>query len=194
MKKKNFYETFCPLFPGFYGTQFEYDNEEMDIENYNEENKTDLNWDDFNWDYADYHKRVSKEFVNKVERELKYYLPTIKLEFQELSSPKEYNFYNDSIWVKCRVSLNKLLKLIEDKKVQAESYFAHKYTSCSGFISFHSNDVEDWLNKEYILKEPEHRIGALLDCLCEIKGIEADWDWISSENWIDFTPKTEVEA
>ncbi len=46
--KKNIkkYETFCPLFPGFYGTVFEYDNEDSDIECYNEENKTYLGYDD----------------------------------------------------------------------------------------------------------------------------------------------------
>lgn len=57
---KKTYETYCPLFPGFYGTEFEYDNEDSDIEYYNEENKTDLKWDDFSWNYADYHSRVSK--------------------------------------------------------------------------------------------------------------------------------------
>lgn len=186
------YNTFCPLFNGFYGTIWEYDNEESDIEYYNEENKTDLNWDDFNWDYADYHKRAAQAIVNKVESELKPYL-NVKFEFEEISSPKEYNFYNDSIWVKATLSLNKLIALIKERKEKAAQYFLDHYTPHSGFIPFHSNDIDQWLRKIYILKEPEHRIGALLDCLCSIEIPENDlYDWISSEYWIDFKPCNET--
>jgi len=194
MKQQTF-ETFCPLFPGFYGTVFEYDGEENDIEYYNEENKTDLNFDDFNFDYADYHKRVSKAFVNKLESELKYWLPDINIEFQELYSPKEYNFTNDSINVSVQVDLNELLGLIQARKEDAAKYFKEKYTSRSGFISFHSANIDNWLNLDYIMEDSKHRVGALLDCLCSIEISEDDIIyWADSESWIDFCPKTEVET
>lgn len=182
------FETFAPLFTGFYGTIFEYDNEDYDIESYNEEHGTNLNWDDFTWEYEDYHNRVGKAFVNRLESELSQFLP-IKITFQEISSPKYYNFSNDSINIKVEVNLNQLINLIEDRKEDAAKYFKDKYTSCSGFISFHSNDVDDWINKAYILERPEHRIGALLDCLCSI---EIDPDgiiyWTDGENYVDFSP------
>lgn len=159
------YETFCPLFPGFYGTVFESSNEEYEIHSYNEENKTELGYDDFTWDYEEYEQRIGKCFVSRIEKELKQYLP-IKMEFQNIHSPKEYNFANDSINICVSLSLDRLIKLIKDRQKDAAVYFKDKYTSCSGFISFHSNDLTDWLNKKYILEKPQHRIGALLDCLC----------------------------
>lgn len=187
------YQTFAPLFPGFYGTIFEYDRENEDIEYYNEEHKTDLDYDAFEWDYSDYHNRVAKAFINRLESELKQFLP-IKIVFEEIYSPREYNFKNDSINVEISLSLDKLLKLIKDRKEQATQYFKDHYTSCSGFISFHSNKLHDWLRKDYILENPKHRIGALLDCLCSIEISQDDIIyWCDSEFHIDFSPK-EVET
>jgi hypothetical protein len=186
------YETFCPLFPGFYGSVFEYDSEENEIEEYNRENGTNLGYDDFNWNYKEYHNRISNAFVVRLETEIKQFLP-VKIEFQELISPREYNFANDSINISVELNLKQLIGLIKAKKDEATKYFKDKYTSCSGFISFHSNDYADWINPEYILEKPGHRIGALLDCLCNIEIDKDDiYYWTDSENWIDFSPKNEV--
>lgn len=188
------YKTFCPLFPGFYNTVFQYDREDEDIEYYNEEHGTNLDYDSFEWNYSEYENRVSKAFVNRLESELKQFLP-IKIAFEQIHSPREYNFANDSINVEISLSLDKLIKLIKDRKEQAGEYFTEKYTSRSGFISFHSNNIEDWLNKAYILENPAHRIGALLDCLCYIELNEDDiYYWTESEYYINFSPKEEITA
>lgn len=188
--KKNF-ETFAPLFPGFYGTVFECD-ETNEIESYNEENGTDLNYDDFEWDYRDYKNRVSKAFVNRLETELKAFLP-IEIEFQNISSPREYNFENDSINIAVKFDLKVLIGLIKERKDAAEKYFKEKYTSYDGFISFHSSNVEDWLKQKYILEKPSHRIGALLDCLCSIE-IDSDdiYYWCDSEYYVNYELKEKV--
>lgn len=188
------YNTFCPLFPGFYGTVFECNSEEQEIDYYNEENKTNYKYDDFNFDYTDYNNRIAKAFVNRLERELKAFLP-IKLEFQEVVSPKEYNFKNDSINISASLSIDRLIKLIRDRIKPATQYFKDTYTSRSGFISFHSNRVYDWLRKEYILENPDYRIGALLNCLCSI---EIDQDdiiyWCDDEMHISAELKESVIA
>lgn len=188
------FETFAPLFPGFYSTPFEYSGEEQDIEDYNEANGTDKDWDDFNFDYSDYHNRVSKAFVNRLETELNQFLQ-VKIEFQQLISPKEYNFTNDSINISVEMDLGQLIGLIKERQADAAKYFEDKYTSRSGFISFHSSDINDWLNEQYILKEPAHRVGALLDCLCSIE-IDTDdiYYWCDSEYYIDFSPKEDQPA
>lgn len=192
MKRLTKYSTFAPLFTGFYGTLFEYDNEESDIEWYNEENKTDLSYDDFEWNYKEYHNRIAKAFVNRLESEINDFLP-VKIEFTELHSPKEYNFYNDSIWINVELNLKALLGKIKEHKNLATQYFKSHYTSCSGFISFHSPNIEDWLTEKYILEDTGHRIGALLDCLCQCE-IDTDdiYYWVEGENYIDFTPNKEM--
>lgn len=186
------YATFCPLFPGFYGTIFEYDREDDDINSYNEEHNTSLTWDDFNWDFKDYEQRVCKAFVNKLETELKHFLP-IKIVMESIYSPKEYNFSNDSINVTVSLSLDRLIKLIKDRENEATIYFRDHYTSRSGFISFHSNRFNDWINKKYILENPDHRIGALLDCLswCEID-IDNIYYWCDGEFYINYAPIEET--
>ncbi len=142
----------------------------------------------------EYHLRVVQAFVNRLEIELNQFLP-IKISFEALISPREYNFSNDSINVSVELNLTQLIGLISDRKESAATYFKDKYTSCSGFISFHSNDIDDWLNPEYIMENSAHRIGALLDCLCNIE-IEQDdiYYWTDSESYIDFTPKNEINA
>lgn len=183
------FETFCPLFPGFYGTHFEYNSEDVDIESYNEEYKTNLKYDDFEWDYKEYHERVAKAFVNRLQSELSHFLP-IRILFQRIHSPREYNFENDSIYVTITLDLDKLIRLIKKRSDSAMLYFLERYSSRSGFISFHSKYLSDWLNKKYILENPGHRVGALLDCLATI---EIDRDdiiyWTDGESHIDFTPK-----
>jgi hypothetical protein len=65
------------------------------------------------------------------------------VEFDELNSPREYNFVTDRIFVKIpeaevhRIYHETLPKILEEV---AEEMF----TSRSGFSSFYSNDVKDW--------------------------------------------------
>jgi len=183
------FNTWCPLFPGFYNTVFEYTNESEDIDHYNEEHGTNLEYSDFRWDIKEYEERVGKAFVTRIESELKKYIP-ITIEFQGISSPKEYNFTNDSINISVDIDIDKLIELIKERESDARQYFKSAYTSRSGFVSFHSNDFTDWVNKEYILEIPEHRIGALLDCLCNN---EIDTDntiyWADSETeYMNYSP------
>lgn len=186
--KKESYETFAPMFVGFYNTFLEYDNEEYDIDDYNETNGTELKYDDFNWDYRDYMERTSREFVSKLESELKYHLP-IEFEYQSLYSPKEYNFTTDSIYVNVHVNIDDIYGIINENKELARQYFLDQYTSRDGFISFHSNNLEDWLNKEYILENSSHRIGALLDCICSFLINKDDiYYWVDNERYINFEP------
>ncbi len=192
--KTEAFKTYCPLFTGFYNTVFEYANEEDDIQSYNEENGTDLSYDDFEWDYRGYEKRVATAFVNKLESELKHLLP-LKIDFEEIISPKEYNFVTDSLNVSLELNLDELLALIKERSEEAAEYFKEKYTSRSGFISFHSPYLADWLDKGYILEKPEHRVGALLECLASIE-IDSDdtMYWGDDESWIDYWPKEQKET
>lgn len=188
---KQSFETFAPLFPGFYGTIFEYDRESEDIDSYNEEYKTNLKYEDFEFNYVDYHQRICKAFVNRLEKEIDELLP-IKIEYQSLCSPREYNFGNDSIYVKVTVDLKRLINAVAKLPNEEAVKYFDRYTNRSGFISFHSNNLSDWLNQDYIMEEPAHRIGALLDCLCTVEwGLEQIdlMYWVDSEMWIDFDVK-----
>lgn len=187
------YNTWCPLFPGFYGTLFEPD-ESNEIYSYNQENNTDLDYDDFEWHYGEYRERVSKAFVNRVERELNDFLP-VKIKYESLHSPREYNFTNDSINVEIKCSLHKLIGLIKERRENATLYFENRFTSRSGFISFHSPDIDQWLQIAYIKENLSFRVGALLECLlwCEIDTDDIMY-WADGEGYLEYTVKDEQEA
>lgn len=182
-------ETFCPLFPGFYNTIFE-PCEENEIYSHNQEHGTDLSYDDFEWDYEDYQDRVASAFVESFEREFKDIMPGIDIKFQKVVSPKEYNFRNDSINIEVNMNFADFMAVVNENKENIADYIRQNYTSRDGFISWHSNDVEDWCNPEYIQENLEHRIGALMEALAHA---HLDTDdiiyWAESEMWINYTVK-----
>jgi hypothetical protein len=153
-------ETYCPLFPGFYSTIFE-PNEDNEIEFHNQENNTDLCYDDFKFDYADYQERVARAFVNSFESEFGYIMP-VEIKYQSISSPQYYNFSNDSINIEVELNFNRLMELVNENKDELGHYIRENYTSRDGFNSFHSNNIEDWCDPEYILEQKEHRVGSIM--------------------------------
>lgn len=181
-------ETYCPLFPGFYNTMFEPD-ETNEIHSHNDYYGTDLNYDDFEWDYADYKERVATAFVDDFEKEFCDILP-IKIKYQSISSPAYYNFSNDIIDIEVELDFNAFIKVVNEKKEEIRKYILDRYTSHDGFVSFHSNDVEDWCRSEYVSENKYHRVGALLEALLLTEfNPEHIYDWASSEMYIDYQVK-----
>ena len=173
-------ETYCPLFPGFYNTIFE-PNEDNEIEYHNDENNTDLSYDDFEFDYADYRERVSSAFTNSFEVEFQDIMP-VEIKYQSISSPQYYNFSNDSINIEVDLDFDKLMQFVNDKKEDLRKYIRDNYTSRDGFNSFHSNDIEDWCDPEYVSENLSHRVGALMEALLlTIVNQDDIYHWAESE-------------
>jgi hypothetical protein len=153
-------ETYCPLFPGFYNTIFE-PNEDNEIEYHNQENDTDLSYDDFEFDYADYRERIASTFVESFEINFQDIMP-VKIDYQSISSPQYYNFSNDSLNIEVDLDFDKFMQIVNENKEELREYIRENYTSYDGFNSFHSNDIEDWCDPEYVLGFIQHRVGALM--------------------------------
>ena len=103
MKKENkTIETYLPLFPGFYNTIFE-PYEANEIEYINTERKAKglepLEYNDFSFDYDGYYKDVAEKCCEYIENELKELGLITELKYQCVSSPKYYNYSNDSIYI-----------------------------------------------------------------------------------------------
>lgn len=127
-------ESFLPVFPGTYGTIFE------DIDLYQK----------------DYVGEVLTNVVNEYICEL-----GIKATYQSFYSPKYYNFSNDSVNVVYEYeSLDALKVWIHDNIKAVHQELKDRYTSCDGFISHHSTDVQDWIDN---LETDNHKLGAMLD-------------------------------
>lgn len=131
-------ESVLPVFPGFYGTLFE-----ADEEPYIEDGFT---FDDYKWDYEEFRRRTALACIQFVEQELKSLQFDVKIEYQGIYSPREYNFSNDSINVEYSVkSLRQFREYIGNNITAFQEYLDERFTTRDGFISFHSTSVEDWL-------------------------------------------------
>lgn len=198
--------TFLPIFPGFYNTIFEASNEESEIEEINrireEKGLNEINYDDCIFDYKEYELNVSKQCTNFVENELRsIFNSVIKVEFEELISPRYYNYSNDSINVSIEIGkkgIKEIKKYLIDNKNELETYL-ERYKSCDGFISSYSHYSDVWIN-EYLeqIEDKVHILGAVLDFILrnEISEPELDMYYSISDNYVfatNFTELTEVE-
>jgi len=185
-------KSYLPVFTGLYNTLFTYQNEEDEIHSYNQEKGTDLSYDNFNWDYKEYEKRIAEACCEAIENKLKDL--DIKVKFEAVSSPREYNFTNDSINCTYEMSQKAFDSLIQYSKnyIQAfKEYLVEHYKSRSGFTSFYSWDSEIWYD-EYLKDEDKisHCFGALLEFYFETEDYNQDelLSAVSHELWLNFEP------
>ena len=154
--------TWLPLFPGYYGTYLEPE-EQNEIDNYNQENNTDYDYDNFNWFYDDYYKIVNINSCNFVEDILQKLNLIKSITYENMQSPKEYNFATDSINIEVEISTKQIcfiLDYLKEHKIKFAAYLLDHYKSYDGFWSSYSYFFEDWCNKESILHS--HKLGSIL--------------------------------
>lgn len=177
-------KTWLPLFNGFYGTIFEPD-EEMElcsIEQKRAENGLPALEDLFElceFDYDGYQKGIAKSCVNYVFGLLETLGVVFSIEFEDISSPKEYNFANDSINVVVGMSgknVDNMVEYIHKYPDEWKQYLKDKYTSRDGFSSFYSNDPLDWNIRECL--EDDHKCGSILEFMvfCYANEKEEEYD------------------
>lgn len=162
-------ETFAPLFSGFYDSiwdslidnYLEYEAEEQGleyIENYS------VNFEEY-----------SKEITTAIDQALSELGLDIDLEFQSLARPREYNFETDSINVKLTLDFDKFISMVADKREEILPILKERYSDRDGFFSSHSNDYQEWFNDLLNnFEEEQHKVGAMLEILCEIEEVTTD--------------------
>lgn len=139
-------ESYLPVFPGFYGTYFDYDREEFDCE------EEQVSYNLLEWDYEDYRKRVAEACISSVWNYFKLDRFTFDIEFEKVYSPRFYNFENDAIYCTYKVSdkdFAELIKYCKDNLSDFKTFLKEKYSSHSGFVSFFDIEPETWFN-EYL--------------------------------------------
>lgn len=186
-------ETFLPIFSGFYNTIFDHSDSmiECDIQcenefkdNYTELFEVGISYEYYlqnNWKYRDY-----KNYYIECSKKITDNLTTLdhcniikSVKFQKLISPKYYNFHNDSI--NCIIDFNsrKLKKYLSENLESFKQYIKDRYTSRSGFISYYSNDYNDWLD---IKNYNAHQIGSVLNFVLENENNEAEYLLMENSN------------
>lgn len=129
------------------------------------EDYPDKEWDDFQFTY-DY-ESYCKNYVRAINSEL-----GMNLEFQELISPREYNFTTDKIicWIKPS-DVKKLSSALNSDTMK--NLVKERFTSRDGFISFYSPYIEEWKEKK-IKNWDAVELGTLLDAWIIESGEDLD--------------------
>lgn len=90
-----------------------------------------------------------------------------KLSFEEMTSPRYYNFETDRIF--CTISQKVARGLFAISKKEKHERLAaaikERHTSYDGFISFYSNDLASWLEKP-VTEWDANELGTLLRAIC----------------------------
>lgn len=130
-----------PIFPGFYSTLFEADETPI-IED-------GRNWEDYDFDYTEYYNQMGEQCTEAVMYALIEVGFDIRITFNKIWSPREYNFTNDAILCSYQLRsgcLAKIKSYVKQHKQEFSQYLKDNFTSCSGFSSFYSNQYEIWLS------------------------------------------------
>ena len=88
-----------------------------------------------------------EDFLNSYDKEQ---LGIKSFEFEELTSPKEYNFSTDRVFGVIELNLTQfkktMTKLILDNKDKFQELLNNRHRSRDGFYSFYDHNLESWLS------------------------------------------------
>lgn len=136
-------------------------------------------------DYGAVNEKYAERYTELIAEKL-----GVSLEYEELVSPREYNFVTDRIFAKLdREGFCKLLKQVRGHRLNDVS--REMFTSRSGFRSFYSNRVSQWGRIE---NWDHNQTGAVVAAAWRLRieedGIDMDSlvyeeiDTESVENWV----------
>lgn len=178
-------------FPGFYNSFYdgELDSvEEREAEHFaesdGEDNPGELRLDgrefaQILFDCADYgtaYRQLAEKYVDAFgNRFTEVAGGTLRgLTFESMSSPKEYNFTTERIFA--YIDRGMVQEMFDDvDHGDLASVVRERFTSRSGFISFYSNDVDDWL--EQPLDEWDHNQLETLLLAYMKPHVDEDWEF-----------------
>jgi len=166
--KTQIVETYLPIFPGFYNSLIEGD---FEIDQFLYEN--DLTYENINFDFKNYSIDVSKKACYYIEKQLKDF-GILSIQFQELISPKYYNFSTDSINCEIEIEPEKIRWYIHNNFENFREYIYDNYSHKSGFISSYSNQSCDWITNTSNFSDftqNKHYLGSILTFICQNEGI-----------------------
>lgn len=165
-----------PSFHGFYGSIWSSladDYMERDI---NERGIT--KGDDWSCKFHEFEMEVAERYaemyLDVVNSELD--LGITQIGEPELVSPRYYNFTTDRIFVDVDFNaIEKLRVLMRKWEKEMRELIHDHHTSRDGFVSFMSNDFDEWLS-EYLVYENEKFDLYLSYALYYLVGLEHGWD------------------
>lgn len=151
-------------------------------------------------DYGAAHRAMAAAYVDSFDNWASEALNTApgSFVFESMDSPREYNFTTDRVYVTVSLATMESLYNAIDPAVLREAIEA-RHTSRSGFISFYSNDLDEWQGKAF--DEFDHNeYGTILAAAIHASGqseemrdaveyplYESDYEFVDQNcNWAKF--------
>jgi len=137
------------IFPGFYESQLYYSDMEYNY-NYNEKYEFEKYMDCEIDDFKAYCRDVCEELTDEIKDLLVDDEICTNVELVGMSSPREYNFTTDKLELNIDVNLWRIATKVwydEDLHKGFDKYLQKKYTSCSGYISFVANNIDEYFDR-----------------------------------------------
>lgn len=149
MKQKiNFHQIGLPSFHGFYDSIWS-DMEDSELEYYQQEHNVSMIWDWIQVNVGDFQQEVCERYAEIALNEMNSALGLhLKQGRVSMWSPREYNFTTDKIYVVIELSeedRERIIHLILSDYNRLQEEIHKHHTSRDGFISFMSNDIDEWL-------------------------------------------------
>lgn len=130
-------------------------------------------WRSMDWKAV--HTAYAKAYCENFALEFK-----LDLTFDEVNSPREYNFTTDRIFAYIPTeSLQKVFDTVDTPGLRIK--IRENHTSRDGFFSYYDNDLESWGN---VLSWDHNQIGTLLQALVEQESVN-DWDQFEELSLMD---------
>jgi len=191
-------KSYLPIFNGFYNSIWDVDYNMINdyIKECREEKGLYSDVDiEINFDYSQYEHDIAVLLCDNIKDKLSDYILNIK--FENIYSPKTYNFNNDSINCIIDPNIENIKAFIYSHKEDFENYLKEKYTSCDGFISHYNNSFENWEidTKNFTdFSINEHYLGSILDFIAnilDIKEFDLYYDVIENINIFSYVTNLE---
>ena len=129
----------------------------------------------FAWEFVDYRKAenmIARDWCDAYARHVSDSVGfKVCITFEEMTSPREYNFTTDRVFFKVAVSTVRALFALSKREGHEtlRRCIEERFTSRDGFSSFYSNDLADWLEKP--VSEWDHNeLGTLFAAIGEMNG------------------------
>lgn len=211
IKETKVIEGYCPLFSGFYNTQFDADFVfGLHLEQESEHFGIEILWDYINFDNKAYMAEIGKLYVREIKDTLVEHGFIKDLTFNKVISPREYNFHSDEL--DCKFEITKenyenIIKWCKENRKLFNDEIHEKCSNRSGFSSFYSNDGDVWLDmlENDSFKDEEVQIPVILGIILN-SGLFEKTDEEIMESWMcnnylsyfytynESTPKEVLEA
>lgn len=155
-------------------------------------------------DYSSAYHAIAKDYVGVFSAvasdEMGFKFDALGLAFENMDSPREYNFRTDTLYAHIHpLVLDHLLaRSAIDHHESLNQIIERDFTSRSGFSSHYPNDLDAWLDKPFETWD-HNEYGALIEAMCEY-GDAMAWEIYeriddgSSQYWSDCVDWAKVEA